>query len=130
MPRPILIVATAFALVAGACAGDDAVSRDARDAPTTARAAPRPVALELTADQVAFDKVSLQTGAGAVSIRFNNQDEGIAHNLHVVGSGVDNRTEITPGPARQSLDLDLDAGRYSYVCDVHPQQMTGVLTVS
>lgn len=87
-------------------------------------------ALELTATRIAFDTTTLRAGAGKVSIRFENRDDGIPHNLHVSGPGVDERTEVEEGPATQELELELEPGSYSYVCDVHPQQMRGELTVT
>jgi len=40
-------------------------------------------------------------------------------------------TEVTPGPVEQTLSLgQLAAGQYFYKCDVHPEAMSGMLTVS
>lgn len=86
--------------------------------------------IDIAAQNVAFSKAALSVGAGAVTIAFDNQDDGIPHNLHVTGSGIDEKTEIEAGPTAQTLKLELEAGRYSYVCDVHPQQMKGDLEVT
>ena len=37
-------------------------------------------------------------------------------------------TDLEQGPSRQELDVDLAAGSYEYVCDIHPN-MVGTLTV-
>lgn len=85
--------------------------------------------LELVGKGTAFDTAELTASPGAVTITFDNQDDGISHNLHVTGDGVDERTDIESGPTTQTLELDLDEGTYTYVCDVHPQEMEGELTV-
>jgi plastocyanin len=86
--------------------------------------------LELVAKGIAFDKTTLTAPAGSVSFRFDNQDQGVPHNLHVSGNGVDEKTDIQGGPTTQALTLEVTAGSYTYVCDVHPQQMKGQLTVT
>lgn len=135
MRRLLLTLVAVLALTATACGGDsDERAAGNGERPTTTAdggttAVPGST-LELTAKGIAFDKTALTASAGAVSIRFDNQDAGIPHNLHVSGSGVDAKTEIEEGPATQTLDLDLEAGTYSYVCDVHPQQMKGELNVT
>lgn len=135
MRRLLLTLVAVLALTAAACGGDsDEPAAGNGEPPTTSAGggdaeAPRST-LGLTAKAIAFDKTALTASAGTVSIRFENQDDGIPHNLHVSGTGVDARTEIEEGPATQTLDLDLRPGTYNYVCDVHPQQMKGELNVS
>ncbi|MGH9176975.1 MAG: cupredoxin domain-containing protein [Acidimicrobiales bacterium] len=133
------VLMAAIALLAAACGGDS----DPPDAAggggpgvsstTSAGAAPTPApaaaTLELSAENIAFSVSTLAAEAGRVTISFDNLDEGTPHNLHVTGDGVDERTDIEPGPVTQRLALTLAPGTYRYVCDVHPQQMTGELTV-
>ncbi|MGH9151470.1 MAG: cupredoxin domain-containing protein [Acidimicrobiales bacterium] len=129
MRRPGLL-ALAIALVLAACGGDsDPPTPAAGGGATTTTSAGGTAALELRAEDIAFSASSLSADAGEVTIRFANQDEGIRHNLHVTGDGVDDKTGIEPGPVTQRLTLTLEPGTYAYVCDVHPQQMTGELTV-
>ncbi len=85
--------------------------------------------LALVGKDTAFDHTELSARPGTVAIEFDNQDEGISHNLHVTGGDVDEMTEIESGPTTQTLELELEAGIYTYVCDVHPQEMEGELTV-
>lgn len=135
MPGRVLTLVAVLALTAAACGGDrDEPVAQTGDSPTTTAergdASGSAATLELRARGIAFDKTALRAGAGKVSIRFENGDAGIQHNLRVSGKGVDDKTEIKEGPATQTLDLDLEPGTYSYVCDVHPQQMRGELEVS
>lgn len=133
-------VLAVVALLAVACGGDSDPPGPAADgatapASTDPGAAPRSggggggTTLELSAENVAFSASSLEADAGEVTIRFANNDDGVPHNLHVTGGGVDDRTDIEPGPVDQRLALTLPRGTYTYVCDVHPQQMTGRLAI-
>ncbi len=82
-----------------------------------------------------FDKEKLTASAGAVTIVFDNQDGGIPHNISV-HEGKDasgktlGKTDLENGPVTQELKLDLKAGSYFFLCDVHPTTMKGTLTVS
>lgn len=102
---------------------------------TGAPAAPSvPGALTLVGKDVKFDKSSLEAKAGTVVIEFDNQDNGVQHNLAVF-KGTDasgesvGATEVAMGPTKQTLTLNLQPGTYYYQCDVHPKQMTGKLVV-
>lgn len=134
------IVLAAVALFAAACGGDsdppdpvaDGAQAPASTGPgaTTGPADAAGKVLELSAENIAFSASSLEAGAGEVTIRFANNDDGVPHNLHVTGAGVDEKTDIEPGPVTQRLEMTLPSGTYTYVCDVHPQQMTGQLTIA
>ncbi len=91
--------------------------------------------LSVAAKNTAFDKTALAAKSGSVSIEFDNQDAGVAHNFHLVSGGDASAasigmTPITSGPDSETLTVTLAAGRYLYHCDVHPTQMTGQLTVN
>ena len=126
-------------LVSAACGGDSdspGPATGGAGAPDSTGPAPTRsddgggTSLELSAENIAFSTSSLRADAGEVTIGFANNDDGVPHNLHVTGVGVDEKTDIEPGPVSQRLALTLESGTYTYVCDVHPQQMTGTLTVS
>lgn len=126
----------AVALVAAACGGDSdppapAAGGTASTGPgaATGSSPGSGATLELSAENIAFSPSSLEADAGPVTIRFTNDDDGIPHNLHVTGEGVDEKTDIRPGPATERLALELDRGTYAFVCDVHPVQMKGELIV-
>ncbi len=86
----------------------------------------------LTAKGIAFQEQSLEaTAQTPFTIAFDNQDNGIPHNVDIQdasGSSVF-KGEIFPGVATRNYAVPaLPAGTYHFVCDVHPN-MTGTLTV-
>lgn len=90
--------------------------------------------VQITAHNIAFDKKTLTVKAGAITIEFHNDDNGIPHNFAVYrsSSGPTNEikhTNITPGPVTETLKLTLQKGTYYFDCQVHPQQMFGKLIV-
>ncbi|HVM02063.1 MAG TPA: cupredoxin domain-containing protein [Acidimicrobiales bacterium] len=124
----------AVALVAAACGGDsDPPAAGGTTAPASTEPGPTGpgggATVDLSAEDTAFSPSSLEADAGPVTIRFTNDDDGIPHNLHVTGAGVDQKTDIRPGPATQRLALELEPGTYAFVCEVHPVQMKGELIV-
>lgn len=124
--RRILALGAVLALGAAAC-GDTTSTESAEPAE------PSSTAVMIVADDIAFDITSLDATVGeALSIAFENREDGVPHNLHVEGSaGGDAKTDIEEGPATQTLDVSFDqAGRFEYFCDVHPQQMRGTITVT
>lgn len=69
----------------------------------------------------------------AFTICFDNQDSSVPHNVdvydHQGGTSIAKGNVIT-GPAQELLDVPGEpAGTYFYQCDIHPQTMTGTLTV-
>lgn len=131
--RRLAVLLAVIGLVAAACGKDDEPPASSGDPLTTSSAAGSgggADTIELVGKDIAFDQTELTAPAGAVTIAFDNQDDGTSHNLHVTGSGVDEKTDIEAGPITQTLELDLEPGTYTYVCDVHPQQMTGDLEVT
>ncbi|MBF6600201.1 MAG: PQQ-binding-like beta-propeller repeat protein [Dehalococcoidia bacterium] len=90
--------------------------------------------LTVTGQNIAFDTTTLTASAGTVKVTFVNKDSGIPHNIHFFkGSDANGQsvaaTPIKPGPATDTLTMNLQPGTYSYQCDVHPLQMKGTLTV-
>ena len=66
--------------------------------------------------------------AGSYTIVVN--DQSASHNFHLTGpGGVDVSTEVSE-TGEKSLDVDLEAGEYTFVCDPHASQMKGSFTVS
>jgi plastocyanin len=88
--------------------------------------------LTIVAVNVLFNTSSLSAPAGDVTIVLDNQDKAVAHNIQFFSKGASiGMSEIKTGPATDTLSLGtLTPGSYSFKCDVHPQTMTGVLTVS
>ena len=109
---------------------------------TVAAGAPPPggaagAPLQLSAKNIAFSPTKLTAMAGGkITIHFNNQDPATPHNV-VVFNGPDAtapvlfKGDLVTGPA--SADYTFDApppGTYFFHCEVHPQQMTGTLTIT
>jgi plastocyanin len=66
--------------------------------------------------------------AGSYTIVVN--DQSADHNFHLTGpGGVDVSTEVSE-TGEKSLDVELEAGEYMFVCDPHASQMKGSFTVS
>jgi len=93
------------------------------------------VTLKLTAQGTAYDTDTLEAPANTpFKIEFANNDAGIPHNVAIhkdsptgalvwagdIFNGVETRTYEVPA---------LPAGTYGFVCTVHPNVMTGTLTV-
>lgn len=82
----------------------------------------------LTADNIAWSTDELEAPADTdFTIVVDNQDAGVQHNLDI--KDTDFKTDLEAGVTQQTLQINLPAGEYSYVCDLHPN-MTGTLTVS
>jgi plastocyanin len=130
-----------------ACGGGDKTPAATTSAATAATKAPgtptqstatavtgQGTTLTLVAKDTLFDQSELKAKPGDVTIVMDNQDPGIPHNLHVF-KGTDSKgqdlgkTEIAAGPVKQTLTLNLTAGDYFLVCDVHPATASAKLKV-
>jgi plastocyanin len=112
-PRTVVAIASPSVVAAptGAGGGIDIVGRDTK-----------------------FDVTEISASAGAVTIRFDNRDSGIVHNVHVFrGANAQGEsigaTAFAAGPVKQELQVNLSAGSYLFQCDAHPTTMKGTLTV-
>lgn len=120
--RRSLVGAVVFvALLGAACGGDD--GGDGGGAGSGGDGAGG--AVTLTAAEFAWDPGSLSASAGD-SIELVNEDEA-KHNLTIEDAGVDEDVE---GGETVTVDLaDVEAGSYEFVCEYHPDTMTGTLEV-
>jgi uncharacterized cupredoxin-like copper-binding protein len=90
--------------------------------------------LDIPADPgggLAYTFASAEAEAGAVKIRSKN-DSSVDHNIAVQGQGVDEKGPVVKDGATSEVDVDLDAGEYTFYCSVpgHRQGgMEGKLTV-
>ena len=123
--RSLALAVLLLTLLAAACGDDDDRALQGPDP------VGRGAALTVVGKDLAFDRTELTAAAGeTLTFTFDNQDDGVPHNFHVRDNGVDEKTEITEGPASQTLRVTFDeAGEYQYFCDVHPAQMKGTITV-
>jgi plastocyanin len=93
---------------------------------------PNSTVLDLTAEGVKFDKVQLEAPAGQpFGINFSNNDNGIPHDVAISGEGglLFNGEDVPTVGEIQYVVPPLDQGEYQFLCTIHPQQMTGTLTV-
>ncbi|HYP22033.1 MAG TPA: cupredoxin domain-containing protein [Actinomycetota bacterium] len=121
--RRSLIGAVAFvALLGAACGGDDGGDDGGAAAGGNGG---NGGSITLTAADFAWEPGSLTASAGS-SIELVNEDEA-KHNLTIEDAGVDEDVE---GGASVTVDLgDVEAGSYEFVCEYHPDTMTGTLEV-
>ncbi len=89
-------------------------------------------ALTVVGQNILFDRTMLAVAAGVeTTINFENRDSGVPHNFHIEGgTGAEFKTDIETGPVTQTLTFAITKlGTYTYICDVHPGQMKGTITV-
>jgi plastocyanin len=87
----------------------------------------------VTAQGIKFLETSIEAPAGKpFTIAFDNQDAGTPHNIEILDSSNAKAfagATIT-GPAATVYDVPaLTPGTYTFVCTIHPNTMTGTLTV-
>ena len=84
-------------------------------------------------DNEGFSLSKLTAPAGQISLTFNNKDAGgEPHNWRVkISEDESYATETKVGPDIQTITFTIGTpGDYTFICDVHPGVMTGVLTVT
>lgn len=121
-PVPRFPALVALAGVAGlvACGGDDVDP------------GPPVAAATITSTGSDFDIEAFAVRvAEEVTVTYDNQDDGVAHNLRFDVKGEeDPQTTTANGPDTQTISFSVpDAGSYTYICDVHPAAMRGTLVV-
>jgi plastocyanin len=115
----------AAVLLVGACSSSD----DAGPAPAAGCRSAEGGRVTIVAADVAWDTDCLETPAGQpLTIVIDNRDDGVNHNLHLTDAPGTPKTELEAGPVTQELAVSLEAGDYSFVCDIHPN-MVGTLEV-
>ena len=84
-----------------------------------------------------YDQNELTAPAdGTFTIEFNNDDEGVPHNMQITDSAEAVVFEPTDGETITGVATTvynvegLAAGEYGYNCQVHPTTMNGTLTVA
>jgi uncharacterized cupredoxin-like copper-binding protein len=149
MKRTILCAAVATFAVAG-CGSSSSSSSNSSTASSNTTAAPAPAAttpkpaasggggassnLQLAADssgQLKFDKSSLSTKAGNVTITMDNPSP-VPHAIAVEGNGVDKDGSTVQMGGKSTVTVSLKAGKYTFYCPVDGHRaagMQGTLTV-
>jgi plastocyanin len=106
--------------------------------PPPATCEPDGTTLQISAQNLAFDKDCLAAPAGeAFTIEFTNQ-EAVPHNVEIFTDstattrlgGATGPVDIVTGPATVTYQVDpLDPGTYYFHCDIHPTTMNGAFVV-
>jgi plastocyanin len=90
--------------------------------------------LEIPADPggaLAYAFANAEAPAGPLNVRSPNESS-VPHDISLEGGGVDERGEVVQDGGVSEIDVDLDAGEYTFYCSVegHRQAgMEGTLTV-
>lgn len=117
----LLIGAAALSLALSACGSDS----ESGDGPGGGPGLP-PGDFVLVAENVQWNTDAIAAPAGEeFRIVIDNKDDGVQHNLTI--KDTDFTSPLEAGVSAQVLPVTLDAGEYSYVCDLHPA-MEGTIT--
>jgi hypothetical protein len=57
------------------------------------------------------------------------RDRASNHNFHLTGPGVDRKTGVAFVGRRKWASVQLSVGKYTFLCDVHPNTMRKTFTV-
>ncbi len=120
------VALAAVVLLLAACGGDDDIDDTAGPGACHDAADGR---VTLVAKDLTWDTDCLRAPAGPLTIVVDNRDDGQNHNVHLPTADGSPATDLTQGPSQEELDVELSAGSYEYVCDIHPN-MVGTLTVT
>jgi hypothetical protein len=71
---------------------------------------------------------SLVTHVSPGTKQITVRDRASGHNFHLTGPGVDRRTGVS-FVGRRRWTVTLSRGRYTYLCDVHPNTMRRTFSV-
>jgi plastocyanin len=119
--RSMVAAVALVALLGAACGGDDG----GEDGGSATGGGDGASTTTLTAAEFAWDPGTLTAPAGG-SIEVVNEDDA-EHNITIADAGVDE--DVAAGEA-VTVDLgDVEAGSYDFVCEYHPDTMTGTLEV-
>jgi plastocyanin len=106
------------------------------NAPAPTPAAPGATVLQLVAKNTQFNPRTLTATAGQpVQLQFDNQDAGVPHNVAFFTNSSKTtaiyKSPLETGPKVDTLTFTAPTapGNYFFVCEVHPDQMTGTFTV-
>jgi plastocyanin len=134
LPSALLGIYATIGVVAVVIAAFPSFVAWANPAPTEAPAASLSPNQTVVAEGVlGFAQTTMTVPAGVeLTIDFQNPDTGVQHNwaLYDPADGAELfKGEIITGPGNATYTVPaLEAGTYDYVCDIHPQTMTGTLT--
>ncbi len=119
------------AFLTGGSPAPSGAASPAASSPAASTAPGQGTVLTLTAENIRYDKVTLQAPASQpFQITFTNNDAGTPHNVEILRDGISVwKGEIFSGVDMRTYDVPaLAAGSYTFVCSVHPS-MKGTLEV-
>lgn len=118
---------------AGGVAGPEASGAPGGSGGPGASGTPPQGGIAVVAQGVKFDVATLSAPADKpFKIAFDNRDNGTPHDVDIVDASGTKAFDGKdfPGPAQRTYDVPaLKAGSYQFICSIHPQLMTGTLTV-
>ncbi len=124
-----LAILLVLGLALAGCGGDDDESSDTAAATTAESSGGGGTTLNGSVGpgfEISLDGTD-GLAPGDYTIAVNDQSS--AHNFHLTGpGGVDVATDVT-AEGEESLDVTLEAGEYTFVCDPHAATMKGSFTV-
>jgi plastocyanin len=95
-----------------------------------------PVNVTIVGKNLQFDMRTVNASPGAaVTVIFDNEDPGVLHNIQFFAnrnrSSSLAQSEVAAGPNQHTINFTAPAapGNYPFICDVHPDTMTGNLVV-
>jgi plastocyanin len=95
-----------------------------------------PVTVTIVGKNLQFDPRTVNASPGAqVTVTFDNQDAGVLHNIQFFAnknrSSSLAQSEVSAGPIQHTINFTAPTapGNYPFICDVHPDTMTGNLVV-
>ncbi len=129
----LIAVVISLLLPLAACSTTSSPAASSSRGPTGTGA---PNTIDLTAQNLSFDKNSITVPAGAqITINFNNKDNGVSHNFAVYNDQSASQKifvgDVVTGPGTKTYTFTAPAtpGTYFFRCDIHPTQMTGKFIV-
>ncbi len=132
MKKSMLLGIVSVMLLGTACGGGgDEPAAGGSPGGGGAPCSPSGTSLQIAAKNVKFDKDCLAAPADTdFTIRFNNDDQGVPHNVSIADGEHEFHGETITGPKTTTYSVGaMPAGEYSFVCDVHPAQMRGTFVV-
>jgi plastocyanin len=119
--RYVLFFVAAGVLVFGACGDDNGDGGgDSGNVGATQ-------SVDLTAQDFAFDPSSIEVDSGAeVELTFNNEDD-VEHSF--TAEDLDAEVEAEGGESATTTFTAPESGTVEFICEYHPDQMTGEISV-
>lgn len=111
------------------CGGGDGDSKADADCKVVEPVSEGRTEIDIIARDMDYTETCYQVEPGQLVVDFTNEEEDVAHNVHITGENVNEATKVFKGVESETLELDLpNPGTYDFKCDPHPQ-MKGEIRV-